>query len=235
MSSSTREKIIGYLAAGVSQSAAAQAAGVSDGYVSQLMELEEVRELVAAKKGDRLEKHLEIDETIETGEKLALQQIVKKLQSPLTPLREAVQAFSVLNSARKKSEAGQTGNGAGAVDTVVFVLPKAARTMIQINSDNQIIEVNGSTTAPLPSKALPSLGRELELKKRVVELTARSDQREDGYNQRPQLQPQQLQARNRELPHVQEVREKAATRDTVRAQAVLADIATVIDGVQVVI
>ena len=206
MSSSTRDKIIGYLAAGVSQSAAAQAAGVSDGYVSQLMELDEVREAIAAKKGDRLEKHIEIDETIENGEQLALQQIVRKLKSPLVPLREAVQAFSVLNGARKKSEAGQTSNGAAGVDTVVFVLPKAAKTMIQINSDNQIIEVNGTTTAPLPSKALPAMASKLA----------------EG--------PKKL-----ELPHVVDVKSRAQVRDETRAQAVLADITTVIGGVQVVI
>ena len=205
MSSSVRDKIIGYLAAGVSQSAAAQAAGVTEGYVSQLCELEEVRELIAAKKGDRLEAHIEIDDQIEKGEKLALKQIVRRLESPLTPLKEAVQAFSVLNGARKKSEAGQTGNGVGGVDTVVFVLPKAAKVMIQVNSDNQIIEVDGRTTAPLPSKALPAMAKQLSAPKIM------------------------------ELPHITDVREKAQLRDEERAKNVLADIATVIDGVQVVI
>lgn len=204
MSSSVREKIIGYLAAGVSQSAAAQAAGVSDGYVSQMLELEEVREAVAVKKAGRLEQAIEVDGQIEMGEKLALQQIVRKLQSPLTPLKEAVQAFTALNGARKKADEG-AGNAAAAVDTIVFVLPKAAKTMIQINTDNQIIEVNGRTTAPLPSKALPAMAKQLAGPKVV------------------------------ELPHVQDLAVKHETRDAAKAQQVLADIATVIDGVQVVI
>lgn len=204
MSSSVRDKIIGYLAAGVSQSAAAQAAGVSDGYVSQLLELEEVREAVAVKKAGRLEQAIEVDAQIEHGEKLALQQIVRKLGSPLTPLKEAVQAFSVLNSARKKADEG-AGNQAGAVDTITIVLPRAAKTMIQINTDNQIIEVNGRTTAPLPSKALPAMAKQLGGPKVV------------------------------ELPHVQDVRSKSELRDQEKAQQVLADITTVIDGVQVVI
>lgn len=205
--SSTREKIIGYLAAGVSQTIAAESAGVSDSYVSQLLEQEGVREEIAAKKSAKLERHIEVDDTIETAEKLALQQIVRKLQSPgvPVPLKEAVQAFSVLNSARKKADLGAAGNNAGSVDTVVFVLPKAAKTMIQINSDNQIIEVDGKTTAPLPSKVLPQMQKRLELQKTV------------------------------ELPHVTEVKEKARVQDVARAQNVLADITTVIDGVPVVI
>lgn len=201
--SSTREKIIGYLAAGVSQTIAAESAGVSDSYVSQLLELPEVREEIAAKKSKKLERHIEVDDTIESIEKDALKIVAQKLK--FTNAVEASKIFATMNAARKKADIGAAGNNAGGVDTVVFVLPKAAKTMIQINSDNQIIEVDGRTTAPLPSKALPQMQKRLELQKTV------------------------------ELPHIQDIKEKARVHDVARAKNVLADITTVIDGVPVVI
>ncbi len=204
--SSVREKIIGYLAAGVSQTLAAEAAGVSDSYVSQLLEQEGVREEIASKKSVKLEGHIEIDDSIELAEKLALKQMVRRLQNPLTTLKEATAAFAVANSARKKADLGANGNNAGSVDHVVFVLPKAAKIMIQVNSDNQIIEVDGRTTAPLPSKVLPQMQKRLELQK-TMEL----------------------------LPHVVDIKEKARVHDQERAANVLRDITTVIDGVAVVI
>lgn len=202
---STRDKIIGYLAAGVSQTLAAEAAGVSDGYVSQLLDSPGVREEIAAKKSVKLERHIEVDDTIESNEKKALQIMGRKLDSPVVSLGDAIKAFSVLNAAKKKADAGAAGNNAGQVDTVTFVLPKAARTMIQINSDNQIIEVDGRTTAPLPSKALPSMQKELARQKTM------------------------------ELPHIQDIKEKARRQDVETANSRLKDISTVIDGVQVVI
>lgn len=204
--SSVREKIIGYLAAGVSQSVAAEAAGVTDGYVSQLLEQEGVREEIALKRSAKLEQHIKTDDSIERGEELALKMLVKKLESPLgVSFKEGLQAFSVFNAAKKKTEAGAGGNGTGSVDHVVFVLPKAAKIMIQVNSDNQIIEVDGKTTAPLPSKVLPQMQKRLELQ------------------------------RTQELPHVVDIKEKAKVLDQERATSMLRDITTVIDGVPVVI
>jgi len=201
--SSVRDKIIGYLAAGVSQTIAAESAGVSDSYVSQLLEQEGVREEIAAKKSVKLERHIEVDDTIENIEKEALKIVSSKLK--FVNAVEASKIFATMNAARKKADAGAIGNSAGQVDTVVFVLPKAARTMIQINSDNQIIEVDGKTTAPLPSKVLPQLQKRLEQQKTV------------------------------ELPHITDIREKAKVADSERAKSILKDVTTMIDGVQVVI
>lgn len=201
--SSVRDKIIGYLAAGVSQTVAAEAAGVSDSYVSQLLEQDGVREEIASKKSVKLERHIEVDSSIEEIEKDALKIVASKLK--FVNAVEASKIFATMNAARKKADAGAIGNSAGQVDTVVFVLPKAARTMIQINSDNQIIEVDGKTTAPLPSKVLPQLQKRLEQQKTV------------------------------ELPHIVDVREKAKVADSQRAHSILKDVTTVIDGVQVVI
>lgn len=203
MSSSIRDKIIGYLAAGVSQTIAAQSAGVSDSYISQLLEQPGVREEIAAKKSVKLERHIAVDDTIEEIEKEALKVVAAKLK--FTNAKEASQIFATMNAARKKADAGAVGNQAGAVDIVTFMLPKAAKTMIQINSDNQIIDVDGKTTAPLPSKALPAMAAKLSAPRTV------------------------------ELPHVTEVKEKARVMDESRASSILKDITTVIDGVQVVI
>lgn len=215
MSSSIRDKIIEMLGHGVSQTVVAEAVGVTDGYVSQLLERQDVREEVAAKKSQKLADHIEVDSGIESAERKALRLIDKKLDSPLVSLSDATKTFAVLNAARKKSELGTMGNNAAGVDTVTFVLPRAAKILIQVNTDNQIIEVDGKTTAPLPSRALPSLQKQLAIQNAVGELLD------------AQLAKQ--------LPHVEVVREKARAMDTQRAHQVLADITTVIDGVAVVI
>lgn len=204
--SSTRDKIIGLLGAGVSQTLAAEAAGVSDGYVSQLLLDDNVRAEIAAKKSAKLEQHVEVDSKIEDLERLALKVMEKKLNSGVVSLSDATRTFSVLNAAKKKSEDSAMGNNAANVDTVIIVLPKAAKTMIQISGDNQIVEIDGKTTAPLPSKVLPSLQQKL------------------AANPSPQLPS-----------HVTDVQAKVAAKDAEKAAQILADVVTVIDGVQVVI
>lgn len=231
MSQSTREKIIAMLGHGVPQVVVADAVGVTESYISQLLEREEVRAEVLAAKSDKLQAYLETDAGIEDSERKALRLISKKLDSPLVSLTDATKTFAVLNAARKKSEVGAAGTSVGAVDMVTFILPRAAKVMIQINSDNQVTEVDGRTTAPLPSRALPGLAARLEMQKQVETITSRMvPAREQvpvarATNPSPQELP----------PHVEKLRERTRAMDESRARAVLADITTVIDGVAVVI
>lgn len=205
MTTSVRDKIIALLGAGVSQTVAAEAAGVSDGYVSQLLLLPEVIEEVAKLKAGKLEGYLKIDNTIEEAEKLALEVTVKKL--PFAKVGEAAKIFGIMNAARKKATQDAGGNANGG-QQVTLILPRAAKVMVTINPDNQIIEVDGRSTAPLPSKVLPLM------QQRMLQ------QQTTGI---PAISP------------VDDVREKMRVADTSRANAVLADLTTTLDGVEIVI
>lgn len=223
MTSSTREKIISLIGAGVSQTIAAEVAGVTDGYVSQLLQEPGVLEEIAGKKSEKLESYLDTDDKIERGEKLALGTIVKKLESPFLKLEEALKAFTILNGARKKSEEGKGVNAGQAAMNVTLILPKASRVMLTVNSENQVIDVEGKSIAPLPSKVLPVIARELE-SARAVPLLGNSGTTRQVAAMVPVIPP-----------HVTELKEKVAGRDEQRALSIMQDIEMTINGVTLVI
>jgi hypothetical protein len=212
MSNSTREKIISYLGAGVSHGVAAEAAGVTPAYVSQLLLEPGVLEEIALLKAGRLEQAVVADETVEVGEALALKQTIKLIPFIRTA-REAASVYGTLNAAKRKAQEDMKGDGPGSSQHVTLVLPRAAKIMIQVNSDNQIVDVDGTTTAPLPSKALPAMAARLGVKLPQDVTTI------EAIQPSPQLQ----------------LAEKAKQKDLARAHSILEDITTVIDGVQVVI
>lgn len=208
MSHSTREKIISYLGAGVSQAIAAEAAGVSPSYVSQLLLEPGVLEEIGLLKAGKLEAAVEADASVEHGEKLALERTIKLIPF-IKNAREAVAVYGTLNAAKRKAQE-EAADGRVQAMTVTLVMPKAAKVMIQVNTDNQIIDVDGTTTAPLPSKALPAMAARLANKSGATTIEA--------------------------LPSPQrELVEKGQQKDLARAHSILNDITTVIDGVQVVI
>lgn len=217
MTTAVRDKVISYLAAGVSQTVAAEAAGVSDGYVSQLLAVPEVQQELALLKAHRLDGELTLDTEIEKAEKLALEVTIKKL--PFVKAGEAAKIFTAMNSARKKALDGGSDKASG--QQVTLVLPKAAKVMVTINPDNQIIEVDGRSMAPLPSKGLQVLHKSMQFENKLMELGAT-----------PGIP---LAASKPIPPHVTEVREKMRTADTSRASAVLADLTTTLNGVEIVI
>lgn len=160
MASPVREKIISYLGQGISQIVTAEACGVSAGYVSQLLDEEGVRQEVAKVRAGKLQRDMEVDDSIGSIEKEALDFVKKKLPYVKGPL-EAARIFDILNGARRRSEASKVEDDGSNAQTVVLVLPKSASVMIEVNSSNQVVGVNGKSTAPLPSRQLPGMASRL--------------------------------------------------------------------------
>lgn len=204
MSNSVRDKIVALIGAGVSSTIAAEAAGVTPSYVSQLLTLPDVLAEVAQLRSGKLEAALESDTTLEAAELAALKK-TKQLIPFIRSAAEGAKVFTALNAARRKAMDDRSDQQFA--DQVTIVLPKAAKIMITMNSDNQIVEVDGRSMAPLPSKALPAMLSRLETKQVVIS-------------------PPQ---------HITDIKEKAARMDVQRAHQILQDIETVIDGVRVVI
>jgi hypothetical protein len=162
MATSTRERAIKLLGQNIQQSLVASAIGVSESYISQLLVEEGVAAEIAQLKAASLEAAVEKDETIESLEKSALAKIKSQLTYVKSPL-EAARVFQILNNAKKATQAPQLGDSAG-VQIVQITLPAAARgssVRISLNTSNQVIDVEGRSMAPLPSKALPQLAKRL--------------------------------------------------------------------------
>lgn len=157
MNSVTKDRLLGYLAAGVSQTAAASAVGVDPSYVSQLLEQDDFKIALVERSAGRLQKAIDHDESIESLETKAARVIEQKLPFVRNAL-EAARIFQILNSSKKRAVASpDSSQGAGGVQSVTIVLPKAAAVSLRMNTQNQVIEVEGRAMAPLPSRNLPAL------------------------------------------------------------------------------
>jgi hypothetical protein len=173
MSAAVRDKIINFLSQGVSQAVAASAAGVSPSYVSQLLKEPEVLEEISKARAGQLQEDLETEKVLQAAERKALRAVVDKLPH----VRHAVDAarvFQVLNGARRSREVSREEE-VDRGNVVTLVLPKAANVMIQMNAANQIVAVDGESTAPLPSRVLPSLRKNLEQPEMVKQITSATD------------------------------------------------------------
>jgi hypothetical protein len=206
MATSTRDKIIGYAAKNINPGIIASSCGVTPAYVSQLLELQDVRDEIARLKSGELEVALEADSTLERLETKALKIMEQKLPFVKSAV-EAVKIAQTLNGMKRKAETGNTDTDVLAAQQVIVVIPKGAALHFRTNENNQVIEVEGRAMAPLPSRALPDLQKRLALQ-----------------NQQPvtdMLVPD-YQARN-------------AAKDQQRAASILRDLTTSIDGVEVVL
>jgi hypothetical protein len=168
LSDPIKEKLIGYLASGVSQTAAAKAVGVDDSYVSQLLALPDFRQAILDISATRLHEAVRHDDNIESIEKKALRVLDQKLPYVRSAM-EAAKIFATLNGAKKKAVDSGSGTGTGGAQSVTIVLPRAATVALKLNTSNQVIEVEGRTMAPLPSRALPQLAEEVRAKHRAAD------------------------------------------------------------------
>jgi len=208
MSTSLREKIVKYLAADIQQSVVASSCGVTPAYITQLLELPEVREEISLLRANKLERSLETDDTLESLEVAALKQVKDRLPFVKTAI-EAVKIASTLNGMKRKATPDASAD-AVAAQSVTITVPRGASLMFKMNENNQVIEVEGRTMAPLPSKALPGLQQRL------------TDRTSAGVTDL-QVAP---------VGTFQEVQQQ---KDVERAKLVLSEMTTYMNGVAVVI
>lgn len=208
MSTSLREKIVKYLAADIQQSVVASSCGVTPAYITQLLELPEVREEISLLRAAKLERSLETDDTLDSLEVAALKQVKDRLPFVRTAV-EAVRIASTLNGMKRKATPDASAD-AVAAQSVTITVPRGASLMFKMNANNQVIEVEGRTMAPLPSKALPGLQQRL------------TDKTSDGIT-------------DLQVAPVHPFHAKQEQKDRERATMVLTEMTTYMDGVVVVL
>ena len=158
-----REKLLGFLSAGASQTVAASAAGCSDTLVSQIVREPEFLAALQQRQAGKLASNVQHDDTIESAEARALEALNSKLMFVKDPM-QAARIFQILNSAKKRVM-DPTHQSPESVQQVTIVLPRAAAARIQINSQSQVIEVEGRSMATLPSRSLPALQKQREVER----------------------------------------------------------------------
>ena len=163
--SDTKQQIILNLARGIPPAQIARFLGVTESYVSQIKDDPEVKDLVRQQASLESEAVEKFDTTLDEAEERALQNISSKI--PLANMQQSLQAFKVLNGARRRKDSRVMTQGQIDAPLVQIILPAAAPEVQFItNQQSQIVEVEGRTmTAIDPSKlkelALQKLGREV--------------------------------------------------------------------------
>jgi len=150
----TKEYAISLLAQGIPTGQVAAACGVDDSYISQLKADPEVQEAVAAQRADSAIEDCRFDSTLETAEMMALEKIEKNL--PFANMGQALAAFRILNSARRRKDAFAQQETAVSV-TVNLTLPATSLPAYISNDRNEIIEVEGQTMLTATPKSLDAI------------------------------------------------------------------------------
>ena len=149
-----KEHAIQLLAQGIPTSQVAAAVGVSDSYISQLKADEEVQRQIAERQAAHSIADSNFDDTLERAESLALEKIEKNL--PFANMGQALSAFRILNSARRRKDDLVQKDTAISV-TVNLTLPANNIPRYITNSANEIIEVEGKTMISASAKTLDQI------------------------------------------------------------------------------
>ena len=150
-----KEQIIALLSQGISAAQVAAAVGVSESYISQLRNDPEISDLIVTSGTAKLEAAALFDSSLERAELMALEKIEKNL--PFANMGQAMAAFRILNSARKRKDAFATPVDQSTSITVNLTLPATAAARYVVNNANEIVEVEGKTMITATAKSLDSM------------------------------------------------------------------------------
>lgn len=146
--------VVRYIAQGLSTSQIAGAVGCDESYISQLKADPEIQQQVQAQLAEATVKDVNFDDLLETAEEKALRRIDASIA--FAPLPQALAAFRVLNSARRRKDGPAVAPSTTTVN-VVLTLPENAIPRYVVNSSNEIVEVEGRTMATATPAALNNI------------------------------------------------------------------------------
>lgn len=155
----TARMVLGYLGEGMTQAAAADAAGCSASYVSQLMEQPEFRALVAQARAVKYSKYAEMDRRADDLQLTALTRLEKviAMEHKLPNLLRAVQ---VLDGMKRRSTAATDEAGAVAA-TVKITLPSAVRAnyTVAVDMNNKVVQIGESNLIPATGAIIDGMAK----------------------------------------------------------------------------
>lgn len=130
----------------------ASTVGCDTSYISQLMENEEYKNTVLLLRAGKAEGAVARDSTWDNVEDMALKRAVEMLPLVSRP-SDLIRIASLANAAKRRA-AEYAGINETTTPTVNLVLPQGAVIHFQMNSNAQVVEVDGRSMAALPTKVL---------------------------------------------------------------------------------
>lgn len=148
-----KQLVAGYIAQGVSTSAIAAAVGCDESYVSQLRTDPEIIALAAGAEEERTVADVTFDTVLDKAEADALDRIARNI--PFANMGQALNAFRVLNSARRRKDGPV--QGAGTTVNVTLVMPAHVAPRYVTSANNEIVEVEGKTMVSASPKTIDAI------------------------------------------------------------------------------
>ena len=163
VTSSTEEKAIQLLGAGVTAEQVAGALGVDASRISQLLSEKSFADRVAALRYENLQKHNVRDSKYDSLEDQLLSKLEKAMPMLVKP-ESILKAMNIVNGAKRRGQAApqQTVNQQNVVN---LILPTAITQKFAINSDNQVIKAGDQDLLTMPSGNLLKRVEEAEAKR----------------------------------------------------------------------
>ena len=150
-----KDQIIELLAQGIPTSQIAAAVGCTDAYVSQLKADPEVQTELAKLRVAGSAEDARFDATLERAETLALNKIETNL--PFANMGQALAAFKILNSARRRKDGFQQVDSGATTINVNLTIPSIAIPRYTVNAQSEIIDVAGQTMLTMAPKSLDQI------------------------------------------------------------------------------
>lgn len=146
------ERIKELLGQGLTTSVVASAVGCDPSYVSQLLDNQEFHNDVLVARATKAEASVRRDTKWNDIEDLALAKAAELLPLVHRPA-DLVRMAAMANAAKRRATEFAGGNES-ASSTVNIVLPASATVLLQMNSNSQVVDVDGRSTMALPAKHL---------------------------------------------------------------------------------
>lgn len=174
---SARDLALTLLSQGIQQHTVAETIGVDPSYISSLMADEDFKAELESKRLAETEENLAYDDKLDRAEEAFLERLQDKIR--LANLRDSMQAFRVLNSAKRRRDRGVVNPSVVVGVAVNLQLPQVMVPKYVTNSKNEIVEVDGQTmvtttaslldkmvaakkAAALPAPATPAIVKQIE-------------------------------------------------------------------------
>lgn len=140
------------LGQGMSGSVVAAAVGCEPGYISQLLEDDEFKNSVLVLRANKAEGAVVRDTRWDNIEDMALTQAERMLPLVTRPA-DLIRLASMANAAKRRATEF-SGGSENASQVVNLTLPESASIHFHMNANSQVVEVDGRSTAALPTKNL---------------------------------------------------------------------------------
>jgi len=152
------ERILQLLGRGLSGSIVASAVGCDPSYISQLMEDTEFRRKVQELRATGAEEAIARDGRWDSLEQKALEKMEAVIPLVTRPA-DIIRIAQIANAAKRTAKELANGSDTSA-PIVQLIMPQSAVIHFQMNTAAQVVEVDGRSMAPLPTKHLQEVMKE---------------------------------------------------------------------------